>query len=742
MKNKFIFYKQQEAKDCGPTCLRMVAKHYGKNISQAKIRDLAETTRQGSSLSGICDAAEQLGLHTLGVGLDYGRFSQEAPLPAIVHWGGNHFIVVYKITKSTVYVADPAHGLLTYSPQDFISKWIGSNATAQTQEGIVLLLEPSPIFYQQPEEQQEQSYGRRVVRAHVVQYKRFFLQLLIGLTAASMLQMLLPFLTQSIVDVGIKNQDLSFVYLILGAQIFLFIGRTSVEIIRSWILLHLSTRINISLISDFFIKLMRLPIGYFDTRLTGDILQRINDHHRIEQLLTGSSLNTLFSVVNLVIFGAVLAWYNSVIFLIFLGGIVLYFIWILLFLKGRKNIDYKRFAQISAEKSKMMELIGGIQEIKLHNAERQKRWGWEYLQARLFRLNVKSLRLEQIQTVGSNFINELKNIVITAFAATLVIKGELTLGMMLAISYITGQLNNPILQLVSFAHALQDARIALERLAEIHDKEDEEPQDQPRLTYVDSTADLVVQNVTFRYTGATENVLRDLSFIIPAQKVTAIVGASGSGKTTLMKLLLKFYEPTSGAIVLGSAKLNTISQQAWRAHFGVVMQEGYIFNDTIAGNIALGEDHIDYRRLIEAVEVANIRDFFEGLPQSYNTKIGAEGMGMSTGQKQRLLIARAVYKSPDFLFFDEATSALDARNEREIMENLQKFYKGKTAVIIAHRLSTVKNADQIIVLDQGAIIETGTHRTLVQQMGIYYSLVKNQLDLEKLGEVIENKVIV
>jgi ATP-binding cassette subfamily B protein len=730
---RFTFYKQLEAKDCGPSCLRMLAKYYGKTISLGKIRSYSETTRSGSSLASINDAAEKLGFRTLGAKLSFKKLSQEAPLPLIIHWQGNHFVVVYKITKKKIFVADPAHSLLTYSPEDFINRWIGSNVTEHTEEGIALLLEPSPAFYQQPEDKEEKVYGLSFLSTYFKRYSQFFAQLIIGLMAASMLQLLFPFLTQSIVDVGIKNQDISFVYLILIAQLFLFIGRTSIEVIRSWILLHLSTRINISLISDFFIKLMRLPIGYFDTRLTGDIMQRINDHRRIEQLLTTSSLSTLFSMVNLLVFGAVLAWYHVTIFTIFLVGVSGYLAWVVLFLKKRKDLDYKRFSQISTEQGKVIEMIGGMQEIKLHNAERQKRWNWEYLQARLFRLEIKSLRLEQTQAVGSSFINELKNILITVFAATLVIQGELTLGMMLAISYILGQLNGPILQLVNFTHSLQDARIALERLAEIHDKEDEEPEGKSKIHHIDPAADLGIDQLTFRYAGSEEPVLRGLSFTVPAKKVTAIVGASGSGKTTLMKVLLKFYEPNTGSISLGATKLSTISQQAWRSHFGVVMQEGYIFNDTIAGNIALGEDEVDHQRLLQAVEVANIREYVESLPQSYNTKIGVEGLGMSTGQKQRLLIARAIYKNPAFLFFDEATSALDSRNERVIMENLQQFYKGKTAVIIAHRLSTVKHADQIVVMHEGEITEIGTHHSLIHKRGAYYNLVKNQLELEKLN---------
>lgn len=485
---------------------------------------------------------------------------------------------------------------------------------------------------------------------------------------------------------------------------------------------------------------MRLPISYFDTRLTGDIMQRINDHSRIEQLLTTSSLSTLFSMVNLLVFGAVLAWYHMTIFFVFLLGISCFFIWIMFFLRRRNALDYKRFSQISTEQSKVIEIIGGMQEIKLYNAERQKRWGWEYLQARLFRLEIKSLRLEQAQTVGSSFINEFKNIVITAFAATLVIKGELTLGVMLAISYILGQLNSPILQLVGFTHSWQDARIALKRLAEIHDKEDEELESLSKAQHIDETSNLIIDQISFRYIGSLEPMLRNISLTVPGKKVTAIVGASGSGKTTLMKLLLKFYEPTAGNISLGSTRLSTISQQTWRSHFGVVMQEGYIFNDTIAGNIALGEEEVDYQRLQQSVNVANIQEFVESLPQSYNTKIGMEGMSMSTGQKQRLLIARAVYKNPDFLFFDEATSALDAKNERIIMENLQQFYKGKTVVIIAHRLSTVKHADKIVVMHEGEVTEMGNHHSLIAKKGAYYELVRNQLELEKLNEAVEGEV--
>ena len=547
--------------------------------------------------------------------------------------------------------------------------------------------------------------------------------------AGSILQLIFPFLTQSIVDVGIQNQDMSFVYLILFAQLFLFAGKMGLELIRGWIMLHLSTRINISLISDFFIKLMNLPISFFDVRMTGDIMQRINDHHRIERILTTSSLNVIFSVFNMIVMGGVLAYYNLMIFFVFFAGSILYFGWITLFLKRREALDYKRFSEVSQEQSKVIELINGMQEIKLHNAEKQKRWGWEYVQARLFRVSTKGLILEQTQTSGSSIINELKNIFILILSAKLVIDGTITLGMMLAISSIVGSLNGPISQLIGFVRELQDAKISLARLSEIHEKEDEIQQEAFQTNTIPNNEDINIKDVSFRYLGSDISVLNNLNLTIPANKITAIVGTSGSGKTTLMKLLLKFYEPESGEISIGNAQLKNISQKAWRNNIGAVMQEGFIFNDTIANNIAIGVDIIDKERLVYAADVANIKEYISGLPLGYNTKIGSEGIGMSTGQKQRLLIARAVYKNPEMLFFDEATSALDANNEKEIMEKLDIFFKDKTVVVIAHRLSTVMNADQIVVLEKGKIIEIGNHETLVAKKGNYYNLVRNQLQL-------------
>ena len=724
----FPFYKQLESKDCGPTCLKIIAKHYKKTVSIQQLRSISETTRAGSSLLGLSDASENLGFRSLGIKITLERL-KEVPLPCILHWNKNHYTVLYKIKKDVFYLSDPAHGLLKYNKAEFLKHWIGNNAKDQTEEGITLLIEPTAKFYDSDFEKDRSEFGFKFLSKYIFKYKQFLWQLVIGLIAVSLLQLIFPFLTQSIVDVGIKNQDVHFVYLILFAQLALFIGRTSIEVIRSWILLHLSTRINISLVSDFFIKLMNLPIAFFDTRMTGDILQRINDHKRIESILTTSSLSVLFSMVNLVVFSLVLAYYNLTLFGIFLTGSFLYFLWIIIFLKKRKDLDYKRFSEVSHEQSKVIELINGMQEIKLHNAEKQKRWGWEFVQARLFKVSIESLALEQYQSVGSGFINEVKNILITVLSAKLVIDGDITLGMMLAISYIVGQLNSPIAQLINFIREVQDAKISLDRLSEIHNKEDEEQRDVEKITDIPLASNIQLSKVSFRYIGSDQLVLQDLDLEIPANKITAIVGVSGSGKTTLMKLLLKFYEPINGQIKLGNYDLLNISQKTWRYECGIVMQEGYIFNDTIANNIAVSVDFIDKERLAHAVDVANIKEFIESLPLSYNTKIGMEGVGISAGQKQRLLIARSVYKNPNFLFFDEATSSLDANNEKVIMEKLNIFFKNKTVIVIAHRLSTVKNADQIVVLDKGRIVEVGNHKELVSRKGNYYNLVKNQLEL-------------
>jgi len=729
----FPFYKQLDAMDCGPSCLRMIAQHYGKNFSLQSLRDKSYITREGVSMLGISDAAEAIGFRSMGVRITFEQLLNEAPMPCVAHWNENHFVVVYKLTKkrngkTIVHVSDPARGLINFTKEEFLSGWAKTKEEGDD-KGLCLLLETTPDFYQNEDEKLNKS-GFKFLFSYLRPYKKIITQLFLGLILGSLLQLIFPFLTQSIVDKGINTQDLNFVTLIIIAQLVLIFSRTLVEFVRSWILLHLGTRINISLISDFLIKLMKLPVSFFDTKMIGDLIQRIGDHKRIENFLTSSTLNILFSFFTLVIFGAVLLVYNVNIFLIFLLGSTLYTMWVYIFMKKRRDIDNRRFAQMSDNQSNVIQLITGMQEIKLNNCEKQKRWEWENIQAKLFKVNMASLSLNQYQQAGGAFINEIKNIIITFIAAKSVIDGNMTLGMMLAVQYMIGQLNSPINQMIGFLQDTQDAKISLERLGEIHQKDDEESDLEPKIDILPEHRDLNIEKVFFQYEGPhSPFVLDDVELNIPEKKITAIVGTSGSGKTTLVKLLLGFYNPVKGKINLGDLYLNNVSNRMWRDKCGVVMQDGFIFSDSIANNISVSEEIPDRKKLLHAVKVANIQEFIESLPLGYNTKIGQNGVGLSQGQKQRILIARAVYKNPEFIFFDEATNALDANNERIIMDNLDEFFKGKTVVVVAHRLSTVKNADQIVVLEKGKIVEKGTHSELTKLKGSYFELVKNQLEL-------------
>ncbi len=724
----FPFYKQLDAMDCGPSCVRMIAKFYGKSYSLQTLREKSYLSRDGVSMMGISEAAESIGFRTMGVSLTPEKLFSTAPLPLVVHWKQNHFVVVYKVTKDTVYVADPAFGLVKYTKTEFLKNWISVQQDGE-KKGLALLLETTPDFYAEEGEVVDKS-SFRFLLSYLKPHRKYIVQLILGMLLGSMLQLLFPFLTQSIVDVGINNNDINFIYLILIAQLVLFISRMSVDFIRGWILLHLSTRMNISLISDFLIKLMKLPLGFFDIKLIGDILQRIGDHRRIEHFLTTSSLNIIFSLFNLVIFGIVLAIYSWKILLLFIFGSFLYFLWLSIFMRKRRELDFKRFSKLADNQSKLIQLIYGVQDIKLFHAERQKRWEWENIQGSLFKVNIKSLALTQYQEAGGVFINETKNILITFLAATSVIHGDMTLGMMLAVSYILGQLNSPIEQMINFMHVTQDAKISMERLGEIHKEENEEKEDLGEMIIMPESKTLEIRNLSFQYEGPhSRKVLDGVNLKIPADSVTAIVGVSGSGKTTLIKLMLAFYPPVEGEIRVGDTTLQSLSQQIWRRRCGVVMQDGYIFADTIARNISLGEEYVDPDRLLEAVKMANIKEYIESLPVGYNTKLGTGGQSLSGGEKQRILIARAIYKQPEFLFIDEGTSSLDAENEKVIIDNLQDFFRGRTVVVVAHRLSTVKNANQIVVLDKGKIAEIGKHNELIAKKGKYYELVKNQLEL-------------
>ena len=745
----FPTFVQHDAMDCGPTCLRMIAAYYGRRFSLEELREKSHLTRLGVSMLGISEAAENIGFRTVGARLSIKQMIDEAPLPCIVHWNQNHFVVLYHLSPHPLHrrgsffpflvgrgqgerffhVADPALGKLKYTQEEFCRSWL-SNRRDGKDEGTALFLEPAPAFYASEDEPVSRK-GFSSLFSYLKPYKNLIFQLFLGLLFGSLLQLIFPFLTQSVVDIGISSRNIGFIYLVLIAQLMLTFSNSAVEFIRGWILLHLGTRINISLISDFLIKLMKLPMGYFDTKMTGDILQRIGDHSRIQNFLTNSTLGTLFSMFNILIFGIILALYSLKIFAIFFVGSVLYFCWVWLFMKKRADLDHKNFTQQSAHQSNIIQLVTGMQEIKLNGCEQQKRWEWERIQARLFRLQVKGLALGQYQDSGAILINQTKNILITIFVAQLVVNGQMTLGMMLAVQYIIGQLNGPIDQLIGFFRSMQDARLSLERLGEIHEKADEEAQDGNRIYEIPQEKNLCFENASFSYdkTSIGEPVVKNINLTIPANKQTAIVGTSGSGKTTLVKLLLGFYPLDRGTIFLGNNSLESYSLREWRKYCGIVMQDGFIFSDTIARNIAPGEEFIDKEKLLYAVTVANIRDFIESLPLSYNTKIGNEGHGLSQGQKQRILIARAVYKEPEFVFFDEATNALDANNERAIMDNLSSFFQGKTVVVVAHRLSTVRNADQIVVLEKGEIVEIGTHEELTKKQGAYYHLVKNQLNV-------------
>jgi ATP-binding cassette, subfamily B, bacterial len=726
---KFPFYQQLDQMDCGPTCLRMIAKHHGRNLNLQKLRDASGFSREGVSLLGIAEAAESVGFRTLAVKVPFEKLIQDAPLPCVIHWQQNHFVVLVEAKKSSVLLADPGKGLRKMSQEDFCEHWATSQEEGKP-VGVALLVETTPVFFEQ-EDDKKTGLDFSYLLKYLWSYKKLLFQLAVGLLVGSGLQLVFPFLTQSIVDVGIQTRNLNFIYVMLAAQLMLFASRTVVEFIRSWILLHISIRINLSILSDFLIKLMKLPMSFFDTKMFGDIMQRIGDHSRIEQFLTGQTLSTLFSLVNLLIFGVVLGMYSMTIFTIFMVGSILYAFWVVLFLKERRKLDFKMFDVAAKNQGSLVQLIQGMQEIKLANAEHLKRWEWERIQTKMFQFQTKGLALNQYQQAGAFFLNEGKNILITFFTAKAVVDGQLTLGTMLAVQYIIGQLNAPIESLIQFVQSAQSAKISLERLNEIHELDDEEKDNQTKAPIHAGYqgASISLKNISFTYPGAgNEPVLKNINLEIPQGKVTAIVGMSGSGKTTLLKLLLKFYD-LKGDIKVGNTPFDSFRANQWRGKCGVVMQDGFIFSDTIARNIALGDENPNIEKLYHACEVANIMEFIESLPLGFNTKIGSEGNGISQGQKQRLLIARAVYKEPDYLFFDEATNALDANNEKKILENLEEFFHGRTVIVVAHRLSTVKNADQIVVLHKGEIIEIGTHESLTMKRGEYFDLVKNQLEL-------------
>lgn len=730
--NNFKVERQHDCMQCGIACLQMICNYYGKEYSLDSLSKICFATTEGVSMLGISETATSLGFHVVNVKCTVKTLT-EVSLPSILHWNQNHFVVLYRVkNEKKFYIADPGKGLVTYSLEEFKKHWISTNSNGQD-KGIAMFLETTPTFFTHQMEDKKKISGKRSFHflfGYVKKYRKYFGQVILGLIVGSLSQLVLPFLTQSIVDVGIKNQDIGFVWLILLGQLMLTISRTAIDFIRRWLLLHISLRINISLVSDFFIKLLKLPMSFFDTKLMGDLMQRMNDHSRVNNFLTQQTLNITFAMLTFVVFSVVLFFYNKLVFAIFLLGSILYGVWMTLFLKRRKLLDYELFEQQAINNNKTYEFITTIQESKLQDCEQRRRWEWEDTQAELFGVQMKSLKLQQTQEAGSIFINEVKNIIITVVAATAVIHGQMTLGMMLAVQYIIGQLNSPVEQLMNFFYSLQDVKISLERINEIHQMDDENGKEGLLTSIEDKNEGIDIKNIMFKYDPhALRKTIDDVSIRIPQGKVTAIVGASGSGKTTLIRLMLGYYPVLEGKINIGNTDINKLNKKWWRRQCGVVMQDGVIFSESIARNIAVDDGDIDKERLLKAAEIACIKDYVMALPLKFNTKIGRDGVGLSQGQKQRILIARAVYKNPNYIFLDEATNSLDANNERSIVENLDKFYKGKTVVIVAHRLSTVKNADQIVVIDHGKVVEVGNHESLTTKRGAYYNLVKNQLEL-------------
>lgn len=726
MKKTFPEYKQHDNMDCGVACVKIIAEYYGKSYTLSELKKICIPTREGVSMAAISQTLEEMGFRCVGGRITTEILEQKSPLPCILHWSQSHFVVLYKIHDGKFYISDPGVGLISYSKEEFEEKWI-TTKTDKQDKGVGLLIYKQGELKNLSDAKDRSSL--KILIPYFLRYKKYFFQLILGMVIGSIIQLIFPFLTQSLVDVGIKDQSISFIWLILLAQLALLIGRASVEFIRNWILLHISTRINISMLSDFLIKLTKLPMSFFDNKMVGDIIQRIGDHERVEKFITVQSLEVFYSVLNMVIFGIVLFIYDKLIFIVFVVGSILYSLWLLIFVRKRKVLDYLFFEKHAKNSSQTYQLISGMTEAKLQNCTQRKRWEWEDTQAELFDVNVSRLKLQQKQQTGSLLINESKNILITFIAAYAVINGNMTLGMMLAAQYIIGQLNYPIEQIASFIYAIQDAKISLERIGDVRNDDDENVGEKANDTLI-TTDDIRIENLYFRYDGMSTDVLKDINLTIERGKVTAIVGTSGSGKTTLIKLLLKYYDVKQGVIFIGKNKLSELHSVLWRNHCGAVMQDGFLFSESIAKNIAISDDGIDINRLAYAAKIANINEFIDSLPLKFNTVIGNEGRGVSQGQRQRLLIARAVYKNPNYIFLDEATNALDTTNEKIITENLKEFYTDKTVVVVAHRLSTVKNADKIVVIDNGEIIEEGTHAALVKQRGAYYNLIKNQLELD------------
>ncbi|MCF6407050.1 peptidase domain-containing ABC transporter [Chitinophaga filiformis] len=725
---KFPRYKQSDAMDCGPTCLKMVAAHYGRQFPLQYLRELSKSTRQGVTVADLVAAGESLGFKTFPAELPFTVLSEKAPLPCILHWEKQHFVVLHSITATHAYVADPAVGrTITYTKEQFLKAW---RKEEESTSGRALFLEPTAGFYAQ-ESIAEPVVSLKTLYPYLRAHKKELIPVFATLILAAGCSLVIPMLTRAIADSGIRTHDIPLLLLICAGQLMLFLGRMVMDFIRARLLYKLGTGISIQMLRSFLLKLMQLPLPFFDNRHAGDNMQRIADNQRVEDFLTSVFVTFVMAAITTLVLGCVLLYYHLLIFLLFVTGAIASIIWANSFQEKRKMLDQQKFKALAANQQILLEIFGAMQEIKLTGSEEIKSTQWQQLQERSFGLKLETLRMDQFMQGIGLFINEIKNVIITSLAAILVIKGELSLGTMLAVTYICGQLNTPVLQLADFIRSSQNTLFSLQRMAEVQHEPNEDEQNTTVLPALTGNGqDIRLNNIQFRYGHQHSSVvLDDIHLTIPAGKITAIVGMSGSGKTTLLKLLLKFYAPVKGEIRIGEQALASINAKAWRRQCGVVMQDGYIFMDTIANNIYCGNSDRNTERLHTACKMANIHDFFTSMPFGYDTVVGKDGYGLSEGQKQRLLIARMIYRDPAYIFLDEATNSLDAHNERAIINSLEHFFPGKTVVIVAHRLSTVKHAHQIVVMDQGKIAEYGSHQELIAARGAYYQLIKNQLEL-------------
>ena len=734
---KYPFSRQMDLMDCGPACLKMVGAYYCRYLDFSEVRDLCYANKTGVSLLGIYSAARELGFRSSAVKTNFENLVTGGIFPCIVFWKQRHFVVVYKVKarktkkgwKGYVVVGDPAFGIIRYTLGEFREGWETEEENGK--KGIALLLVPAAGWQETSTVDREKGFGMFYFRKYVRPHTQLLVKVIAGMGVGLVIQLIFPFITQAVVDVGIGNRDLNFVMLLLLAQLMLSLSMLAVDFIRNRILLRVTTRVNIDLVADFITKMLRLPIRFFDSKNMGDILQRMDDHQRIQSFFTVSTVEMLFSFLGFLVFSSVLGYYNLYILLFFLLGHAVYVGWVLLFLRKRRELDFRRFDEAAKHQSNVIQIIEGAEAIKLNGCEKKMRQRWEDIQAELFRISIKGLSLEQVQNAGAFFISNAVNICLFVYAAQLVITDTITLGMMMSLTYIIGQLKAPVQNFIGVIHGYQDARLSMERLREVHLRKDEDELNEGKQkTLPLADKNIRIEHLSFSYLGPDAvPILRDLNLCFEYNKTTAIVGESGSGKTTLVKLLLGYYRPQQGRIRVGETDLQDINSYVWRKRCAAVMQEGFLFSDTIAQNIGIKDEEIDEDRLHYAGRLADIDEFIERLPKKYDTQIGKEGNGLSQGQKQRILIARAIYREPEFLFFDEATNALDTSTEKRVQENLNVFFKGRTVVVVAHRLSTVKKADKIVVLRNGMVAEEGKHEELVARKGYYYELVRNQIEL-------------